>query len=99
MPVTLEMLKEASLMWNRIRCRIADAALSRLLSTETRIRRLREAMEDEEGAMTIEYILIIALIAIIIITLFTVLLWPILRPALTSLIDRITNAINGGGIT
>jgi Flp pilus assembly pilin Flp len=56
-------------------------------------------MEDEEGAMTIEYILIIALIAIIIITLFTVLLWPILRPALTSLIDRITNAINGGGIT
>jgi Flp pilus assembly pilin Flp len=99
MPVTPEMLKEASLMWNRIRSRIADAALSRLLSTETRIRRLREAMEDEEGAMTIEYILIIALIAIIIITLFTVLLWPILRPALTSLIDRITNAINGGGIT
>jgi Flp pilus assembly pilin Flp len=86
-------------MWNRIRSRVADAVLSRLLSTETRIRRLRERLEDEEGAMTIEYILIIALIAIIIITLFTVLLWPILRPALEGLIDRISNAINGGGIT
>jgi Flp pilus assembly pilin Flp len=86
-------------MWNRIRSRVADAILSRLLSTETRIRRLRESLADEEGAMTIEYILIIALIAIIIITLFTVLLWPILRPALEGLIDRISNAINGGGIT
>lgn len=86
-------------MWNRIFSRIADAALLRLLSTETRLRRLSDRLEDDEGAMTIEYILIIALIAIIIITLFTVLLWPILRPALTSLIDRITNAINGGGIT
>ena len=86
-------------MWNRIRSRVADAAVSRLLSTETRLRRLRERLENEEGAMTIEYILIIALIAIIIITLFTVLLWPILRPALEGLIDRISNAINGGGIT
>ena len=83
-------------MWNRIRSRVSDAFLSRLLSTETR---LRARLEDEEGAMTIEYILIIALIAIIIITLFTVLLWPILRPALEGLIDRISNAINGGGIT
>ena len=91
--------KEASLMWNRIRSRVADAAVSRMLSTESHLRRLRERVEDEEGAMTIEYILIIALIAIIIITLFTVLLWPILRPALTGLIDRISNAINGGGIT
>jgi len=83
-------------MWNRIRTRVADAVVSRLLSIE---RRLRVGLEDEEGAMTIEYILIIALIAIIIITLFTVLLWPILRPALEGLIDRISNAINGGGIT
>lgn len=86
-------------MWNRIRSRVADAVLSRLLSTERHLRRLRDRLENEEGAMTIEYILIIALIAIIIITLFTVLLWPILRPALTALIDRISNAINGGGIT
>jgi Flp pilus assembly pilin Flp len=86
-------------MWNRIRTLVADAALSRLLSAERHYRRLRQRLEEEEGAMTIEYILIIALIAIIIITLFTVLLWPILRPALEGLIDRISNAINGGGIT
>ena len=70
-------------MWNRIRSRIQRSLLFR----------------EEEGAMTIEYILIIALIAIIIITLFTILLWPILRPALVDLINRITNAINGGGIS
>jgi len=86
-------------MWNRIRSRVADAVLSRLLATERRLNCLRERLADDEGAMTIEYILIIALIAIIIITLFTVLLWPILRPALEGLIDRISNAINGGGIT
>jgi Flp pilus assembly pilin Flp len=86
-------------MWNRIRNRVNGAVLSRQLSIEDRLRRLREQLEPEEGAMTIEYILIIALIAIIIITLFTVLLWPILRPALEGLIDRITNAINGGGIS
>jgi Flp pilus assembly pilin Flp len=86
-------------MWNRIRNRVTGAVLSRQLSIEDRLRRLREKVEHEEGAMTIEYILIIALIAIIIITLFTVLLWPILRPALEGLIDRITNAINGGGIS
>jgi Flp pilus assembly pilin Flp len=86
-------------MWNRIRNRVTGAVLSRQLSIEDRVRRLREKLGPEEGAMTIEYILIIALIAIIIITLFTVLLWPILRPALEGLIDRITNAINGGGIS
>ncbi len=86
-------------MWNRIRSGVADVVLSRMLSTEGHFRRLRERLADEEGAMTIEYILIIALIAIIIITLFTVILWPFLRPALEDLINRITNAINGGGIT
>ncbi len=86
-------------MWNRIQSRVTDAVVTRLLSTEARLKALREDFEDEEGAMTIEYILIIALIAIIIITLFTVLLWPILRPALEGLIDRISNAINGGGIS
>ena len=86
-------------MWNRIRSGVADAVLSRLVPAEARIARLRKRLEDEEGAMTIEYILIIALIAIIIITLFTVILWPFLRPALEDLINRITNAVNGGGIT
>ena len=42
---------------------------------------------DERGAITIEYILIIALIAIIFITLFTVLLWPALKPALETLVS------------
>ena len=86
-------------MWNRIRSGVADAVLPRLVSAEARVVRLRKRLEGEEGAMTIEYILIIALIAIIIITLFTVILWPFLRPALEDLINRITNAINGGGIT
>jgi Flp pilus assembly pilin Flp len=82
-------------MWTRIPSRIAEAALGRMVAARSRLERLR----DEEGAMTIEYILIIALIAIIIITLFTILLWPILRPALVNLIDRIRLAIEGGGIT
>ena len=60
--------------------------------------RIRSRFSDERGAMTIEYILIIALIAIIIITLFTILLWPVLRPALEDLITRIKDAIGGGGI-
>lgn len=60
--------------------------------------RLKQRFSAERGAMTIEYILIIALIAIIIITIFTVLLWPVLRPALEELIQRIQNAINGGNI-
>ena len=50
-------------MWNRIRNRVNGAVLSRQLSIEDRLRRLREQLEPEEGAMTIEYILIIALIA------------------------------------
>ncbi|MGH9318698.1 MAG: hypothetical protein ACRD3V_02255 [Vicinamibacteria bacterium] len=86
-------------MWNRIRSRVVDAFLPRVVSAQTRLRALRKRLGDEEGAMTIEYILIIALIAIIIITLFTILLWPILRPALVDLISRIQAAINGGGIT
>ena len=86
-------------MWNRIRQRLEDTTLGRLVAAETRLERLKKKMSDEAGAMTIEYILIIALIAIIIITLFTVLLWPVLKPALQGLINRINNAINGGGIS
>ena len=60
--------------------------------------RLRERMRGEGGAITMEYILIIALIAAIIIAIFLVLLWPVLEPAITSLLERIQNAINGGDI-
>ena len=46
----------------------------------------------------LQLLILLVIIAIIIITLFTILLWPVLRPALVSLIERITNAVNGGGI-
>ncbi len=85
-------------MWNRIRTRIQDGYLLRVTSAHERIQRLRARFGVEAGAITIEYILIIALIAIIIITLFTVLLWPALKPAVEDLLKRIQNAINGGNI-
>jgi len=86
-------------MWNRIESRISEWTCRRLLRAQLEWRKLEERARDESGAITIEYILIIALIAIIIITLFTVLLWPFLKPALQDLIERITNAINGGDIS
>jgi Flp pilus assembly pilin Flp len=85
-------------MWNRIFHRIEDGYLTRVVATEGRVQRLRARFGVEKGAITIEYILIIALIAIIIITLFTVLLWPALRPAIEGLLDKIKNAIAGGNI-
>lgn len=85
-------------MWNRIGSRLGDWALLSVVRAESEVKRLEAKVRDQSGAMTIEYILIIALIAIIIITLFTVLLWPLLKPALQGLIDRIVNAINGGNI-
>ena len=85
-------------MWTRIRSRIADGAAALFVSSQSTVARMREKLREEKGAMTIEYILIIALIAIIIITLFTILLWPVLRPALEDLITRIKDAIGGGGI-
>ena len=85
-------------MWNRIGSRLSDWASLRVVRAQSELKRLEVKVRDQRGAMTIEYILIIALIAIIIITLFTVLLWPLLKPALQGLIDRIVNAINGGNI-
>lgn len=85
-------------MWNRIGSRLSDWASLGVIRAQSRLKRLVVVARDERGAITIEYILIIALIAIIIITLFTVLLWPLLRPALEDLIARIVNAINGGAI-
>jgi len=85
-------------MWNRMGSRLNDWTSLSLIRAQSRIKRVEAKVRDERGAMTIEYILIIALIAIIIITLFTVLLWPLLKPALEGLIDRIVNAINGGNI-
>lgn len=70
-----------------------------IVGGESRLSTLKRRVREESGAMTIEYILIIALIAIIIITLFTILLWPVLRPAIEGLVNRINNAVNGGGIS
>ena len=78
--------------------RLSEYADLTWLRLEAQWNRLKERFSAERGAITIEYILIIALIAIIIITIFTVLLWPMLRPALEELIQRIQNAINGGNI-
>ena len=85
-------------MWNRLRSRFDDFIIGRALAVRTRLKAFREEIEREDGAITIEYILIIALIAIIIITVFTVLLWPFLKDAFEDLMSRITNAINGANI-
>lgn len=85
-------------MLNRLGSGLSDWASLSVVRAQSFCKRLEVKARDQRGAMTIEYILIIALIAIIIITLFTVLLWPLLKPALQGLIDRIVNAINGGNI-
>ena len=85
-------------MLTRLPSRLFALPLALGTSARSALARFRARSREESGAMTIEYILIIALIAIIIITLFTILLWPILRPALVDLIDRIQKAIAGGGI-
>lgn len=82
-------------MWNRITSRVTDWAHRKLLRGQSEWRRLEERVRDESGAITIEYILIIALIAFIIIAVFTALLWPLLEPAVDDLVQRITDAING----
>ena len=69
-----------------------------LRSAQARFKVVAGKASDESGAITIEYILIIALIAIIIITLFTILLWPALRPAIVTLLGTITEAIGGDAI-
>jgi len=86
-------------MLQRLNARFSEWTLETIFRSRQRWQRLAAKASDERGAMTIEYILIIALIAIIIITVFTVLLWPLLRPAIVGLIDRIVNAINGGDIS
>ena len=85
-------------MWNRMGSRLSDWASLGVIRAQSGLKRLEAKGRDQRGAITIEYILIIALIAIIIITLFTVLLWPLLKPALEDLIARIVEAISGGNI-
>ncbi len=86
-------------MLDRILPRFSSWTRLSFIRAESGWRRVEGKLRDERGAITIEYILIIALIAIIIITVFTVLLWPFLKDAVANLVDRITNAINGGNIS
>ena len=85
-------------MFNRSLSRLSDWAFHGLLRAQTRLQVLAVKARDERGAITIEYILIIALIAFIIIALFTALLWPALEPAFEALLQKITDAIGGEGI-
>ena len=85
-------------MLTRLSCLFLELRLNGARHIRDAFDRLKAKGQDDRGAITIEYILIIALIAIIIITLFTILLWPILRPALEDLINRIQQAIAGEGI-
>ena len=85
-------------MLDRFLSRVSSWTCLSFTRAESRLRHFRADLRDERGAITIEYILIIALIAVIIIALFTALLWPMLEPALEDLMTKIKEAIEGGGI-
>jgi Flp pilus assembly pilin Flp len=53
---------------------------------------------DEEGQTTIEYDMIIGLIAAIIMTIFLVIMWPVVGEAVKDLVEKIRQAISGEGI-
>jgi Flp pilus assembly pilin Flp len=82
-------------MFNSSLSRLSEWAFHGLRSVQTRFKVVAGKASDESGAITIEYILIIALIAFIIIALFTVLHWPALEPAIEALLEKITDAIGG----
>lgn len=50
--------------------------------------------QDEEGASAIEYALIVAMVALVLVTLM-----PGMRTALTTVFTNIQNALNGTGST
>lgn len=69
------------------------------LGLTSRAESLRDRLRREQGQTTMEYVMIIGLIALIIITVFLVLLWPTIKPAVQNLVNRIKNAITGGNIS
>ena len=85
-------------MLDRLLSRFSSWTSLSFTRAESRLRRFDTDCRDERGAITIEYILIIALIAIIIISLFLVLLWPMLEEEWNALIEKIRDAIQGGNI-
>ena len=54
--------------------------------------------KDENGQTTVEYVMIIGLIAAIIMTIFLVILWPVVGEAVKDLVEKIRQAISGEGI-
>ncbi len=80
-------------MLDRILSRFSSWTCLSFIRAESGWRRVEGKLRDERGAITIEYILIIAIIII------TVFLWPFLKDAVANLVDRIVNAINGGNIS
>jgi Flp pilus assembly pilin Flp len=54
--------------------------------------------QDEEGQTTIEYVMIIGLIAAIIMTIFLVIMWPVVGEAVKDLVEKIRQAVAGEGI-
>lgn len=85
-------------MVQRVVSRIADWTREGCVRFQSFRARITERARGEQGAIAIEYILIMALIAAIIIALFLVILWPNLEGPLNELKDRILSAINGEGI-
>jgi len=69
------------------------------LGLRSRGESLRDRLRREQGQTTMEYVMIIGLIALIIVTVFLVLLWPTIKPAVQNLVNRIKNAITGGNIS
>lgn len=55
-------------------------------------------VNEEEGQTTIEYVMIIGLIAAIIMTIFLVIMWPVVGEAVKDLVEKIRQAVSGEGI-
>jgi Flp pilus assembly pilin Flp len=81
-------------MLDRIFSRISYLSYLGFTRAASGWRRVEGKLRDERGAITIEYILIIALMAFIIIALFAVLIWPFVEEAVKDLIERIKDAMS-----
>lgn len=62
------------------------------------ISRIKRMFRDESGQTQTEYLMIVGLMAVVIVTVFVTLFWPQVRAAVTDMVSRITEAVGGGGI-
>jgi Flp pilus assembly pilin Flp len=58
----------------------------------------RYSRDGEGGQTTIEYVMIMGLIAAIIVSIFMVMLWPVVSESVSELADKIRGAISGDGV-